>query len=593
MPVRISDSRLSSLYATLQTNHARGGNEQIDDAKVVQLLAAVADGAGVSFDKALGQLKAPGLSRAEQVGIVQKNMSASEKKDLVQILDAGTVPMTPSARAFIEAVVGRATVSGGGSAGGTTGGGAAYGPLKISADQKNGISGTVAPGSTIEAINITTAPGGRLHMDDTMVIAKADNAGKFLGSLPDVKEGDLIRLRARDASGKPGDWVTIRATGISASDTRNAVVAMQRIGLTAGTAGKVNVENINSSRQVSEPGAKLQFTNTRTNEKKVVTLNDQGSFPEGFTLNGQAGDTFSVSATDGKNNTAFSTEAGRVSVPGSAPAGTGDLVKDPALHKDELNADGTPRFSKKTFKGPLFNNGPTFDDVKQGQIGDCYFPSAMAALAKSDPDAIQKMIKSNGDGTYTVTFKEQDYATGRFKDVAVKVDGDLYVRSYGGPLYGSSNGDTSPDRMEMWFPLIEKAYATWQGSYDTIGNGGMSSDVFEHVLGKPGRDMTVSTSSSTQDRVWSQLKKAVDNKWPVSAGTHGESQEALYTNSGVYADHSYSVLGYEERNGERYVQLRNPWGESEPSGNGANDGVFLLKMADFSKLYQTLMLAEG
>ena len=592
MPVRINDSRLSSLYATLQTNHARGGNELIDDGKVVQLLAAVADGAGVSFDKALAQLKAPGLSRADQVRIVQSNMSASEKKDLGQILDAGTVPMTPSARSFVEAVIGRATVNGGGTTGGTTGGGAAYGPLKISGDQKNGISGTVAPGSTIEAINITTAPGGRLHMDDTMVIAKADNAGKFLGSLPDVKEGDLIRLRARDASGKPGDWVTIRATGISSSDTRNAVVAMQRIGLTAAGAGKVNVENINSSRQVSEPGAKLQFTNTRTGEKKVVTLNDEGSFPAGFSLNGQAGDTFSVAASDGKNNTAFTTEAGRVSVPGAAPGGV-DLVKDPALHKDELNADGTPRFSKKTFKGPLFVDGVKAEDVKQGQIGNCYFPAAMAALAKTDPDAIQRMIKSNGDGTYTVTFKEMDYATGRFKDVAVKVDGDLYVRSYGAPLYGSSSGDTSADRMELWFPLIEKAYAAWHGSYNDIGNGGFSSDVLQAVLGKEGRDMTVSTSPSTVERTWTQIKRGVDNKWPVAAGTHGDSQEALYTNTGVYADHAYSVIGYEERGGERYVQLRNPWGESEPSGNGANDGVFLLKLSDFSKLYQTLMWAEG
>jgi len=591
VPVRISDSRLSSLYATLQTNHARGGNELIDDAKVVQLLAAVADGAGASFDKALSQLKAPGLSRADQVRIVQANMTASEKKDLTQILDAGTVPMTASARAFVEAVVGRKP-AGGGSTGGTTGGGAAFGPLQISGNQKNGIAGTVSPGSTIEAINITTAPGGRLRMDDTMVIAKADNAGKFLGSMPDVKEGDLIRLRARDASGNAGDWVTIRATGISASDTRNAVVSMQRIGLTAGTGGKVNVENINSSRQVSEPGAKLQFTNTRTGEKKVVTLNDQGSFPEAFSLNGRAGDTFSVAATDGKNNANLATEVGHVTVPGAAPGGV-DKVEDPALHKDELNADGTPRFAKKTFSGPLFTDGAKPEDVKQGQIGNCYFPAAMAALAKSDPDAIQRMIKSNGDGTYTVTFKEMDYATGRFKNVDVKVDGDLYVRSYGAPLYGSSNGDGSAERMELWYPLIEKAYAAWHGSYNDIGDGGFSSDVLQAVLGRPGRDMTVSTAPTTMERTWAQIKRGVDASWPIAAGTHGSSTDGLYTNTGVYADHAYSVIGYEERNGERYVQLRNPWGESEPAGNGANDGVFSLKLADFARLYQTLMWAEG
>ncbi|MEN9799973.1 MAG: hypothetical protein RL653_3670 [Pseudomonadota bacterium] len=580
MPVRLSDSRLSTLYKTLETQRASNASVQIDDAKVLELLAAVADGTGKTFDKALSELRAPGLSRDAQVKIVQANMTDSEKKDLGTILDAGTVPLSSSARGFLEAVLGRR--------GATTTGAA----LQVSGSQRNGIAGTVAPGSTIEAINITTAPGGRLRMDDTMVIARSDGAGKFLGSLPDVKEGDLIRLRARDASGKVGDWITIRATGISTSDTRNAVVAMQRIGLTAGTGGKVNVENINSSRQVSEPGAKLQFTNVRTGEKKVVTLNEQGSFPAGFSLNGIAGDSFSVSATDGRNNTAFTSEVGRVTVPGGAPSGV-DLVKDPALHKDELNADGTPRFAKKTFKGPLFTDGVRPEDVKQGQIGNCYFPAAIAALAKSDPDALQRMIKSNGDGTYTVTFKEQDYATGRFKDVQVKVDGDLYVRSYGAPLYGSSNGDTSADRMELWYPLVEKAYAAWHGSYNDIGDGGFSSDVLQAVLGKPGRDMTVSTAPTTMDRVWNQVRKGVDSKWPVAAGTHGDTQSGLYTNSGVYADHAYSVIGYEERNGERYVQLRNPWGESEPSGNGANDGIFSLKLSDFCRLYQNLMWAEG
>ena len=35
--------------------------------------------------------------------------------------------------------------------------------------------------------------------------------------------------------------------------------------------------------------------------------------------------------------------------------------------------------------------------------------------------------------------------------------------------------------------------------------------------------------------------------------------------------------------------MRNPWGESEPAGNGANDGIFKLKLEEFAKLYQNLM----
>jgi hypothetical protein len=331
----------------------------------------------------------------------------------------------------------------------------------------------------------------------------------------------------------------------------------------------------------------LQFTNTRTNEKSTVTINDQGDFPADFKLKGQAGDVYSVAATDGTNDADFSTPVGKVTVPGGTGGNT-DLVPDPKLHHDDLNADGTPKFEKKRFTGPLFKDGVDPTDVAQGQLGDCYVPSGFAALAKAQPEALMKIFQDNGDGTYTVTFHERDWSTNKFKDVPIKVDGDLYVRSWGGPLYGSANApERDPKSMELWFPLAEKAYAQWKGSYNEIGNGGLSNDIFEAVLGKDGQQDDI--PSMSQDNVWKRVTTSIDQKQPISAGTYGDDKEALYTNTGVYADHSYSVLGYQEKDGQKYVTLRNPWGESEPAGNGANDGIFDLKLADFAKLYETLM----
>ncbi len=570
--MRIGDSRIRTFTDNLQ----REATPKITDANVIDILAAVGDGSHASGEKVKTQLTRPGISRKEQFELAAKGLTNSEKSDLGQILTKSGFAMDPGAKNFLEALVGKAPLQ------------ETFGPLTITGDQKNGIAGIAKPGETIEAINLSAAPAGRLHLTDTMVLGTADASGKFLGTMPDVREGDMIRMRTRAADGSTSDWLTIQAKGIETKDTRNAIVNLERMDL-AVAGGEISVTH-NTARPLTEPGAMLQFTNVRTGEKTQVKSTENGSIPAGFKLKGQAGDEFKVAGSDGRNNLDFAQVAGSLKVPGGGTDLNRVNLPDPAMHKDELNADGTPKFKLERFSGPLFIDEPKADDVRQGAIGNCYFPAAMAAVAYARPDIIKNMIKDNGDGTYTVKFTPSSYG-GTGRPVEIKVDGDLYARSYGGPIYGGSlGGSTAPDKMELWFPLIEKAYAQWKGSYDTIGNGGVAGTVMSEVMGKGYKYENI--TSSNKDRIYEMIKTAAANKQPMAAGTYGTEDAAKYTNTGVYAHHAYSVMGVEEENGTKYVKVRNPWGQSEHGSDGKNDGFFRIELSKFAELYRAVHIVN-
>ncbi|MEW5740981.1 MAG: C2 family cysteine protease [Myxococcota bacterium] len=229
--------------------------------------------------------------------------------------------------------------------------------------------------------------------------------------------------------------------------------------------------------------------------------------------------------------------------------------------------------------GALYVDGVSYDDVIQGSIANCYMVSAFSAVAQSDPDAITRAIKDNGDGTYTVRFFEDAY--GGFRPVEVTVDSDLATESSATNKYAKAR-----DGNEQWVTILEKAYAQWKGGYEAIGNGGRAGDVMEALTGKPSN--WTSTSWTPADEVYTSISEAIAAHQPVTAGTHGKDSGVDYTGTGVYAWHAYTVLGTSEENGTKYVALRNPWGRSEHGSDGKDDGLFKMKLDDFMKLYSSV-----
>jgi hypothetical protein len=253
---------------------------------------------------------------------------------------------------------------------------------------------------------------------------------------------------------------------------------------------------------------------------------------------------------------------------------TRDLV-DPAVL-----AEHADRLGWTWSDGALVVDGVRASDITQGYIGDCYMISALASVAHLHPDAIANAMKDLGDGTVEVTF--QTSAGPR----SVLVDKELPTKD-GKGFYARST-----DVKELWGPLLEKAFAefTRRGYAGIDGMKPEAALSTGHVLtmltgGQPGY-VDLKSGGHDQAVVFDTLKSLLEQKLPTILSTGAEPDR--YMNTGLYGSHGYSVLGVVEENGQKLVELRNPWGFAEPSGNGADDGVFRLPIADVMKHFDGL-----
>ena len=101
------------------------------------------------------------------------------------------------------------------------------------------------------------------------------------------------------------------------------------------------------------------------------------------------------------------------------------------------------------------------NDIKQGQLGDCWFLSALSSLAER-PGMVRRLFitqEYNKEGIYKIKL----WKNGEW--VIVTVDDYIPWRYNGGPMFSRSNNN------EMWVMLMEKAYAKLHGSYQALSQG--------------------------------------------------------------------------------------------------------------------------
>jgi hypothetical protein len=288
---------------------------------------------------------------------------------------------------------------------------------------------------------------------------------------------------------------------------------------------------------------------------------------------------------------------GRMAVMSALTAAKPD--ETPAAPDKEPKLPRGKDFAKTDFKeahGPLFNHDVAPGDVGQGGIGDCFFLSSLAAVAQRKPDVIKNAVKDNGNGTYTVNFKERQ-KDGSVKDVPVTVDGKIPMDG-SHPAFAQGRDGTKAGK-ETWPSIVEKAYAQYKGGYDELNQGGAAKSALESLTGAPSEHYDVGKLSA--DDLWQKLSDATKAGKPMVSGTTTNKGLDKATNDkaegGFVEEHDYTLLGAEEKDGQRMVQLRNPWASDSPHVPGVerkpnDDGVFEMPYALYRKTFADVAIND-
>jgi hypothetical protein len=231
------------------------------------------------------------------------------------------------------------------------------------------------------------------------------------------------------------------------------------------------------------------------------------------------------------------------------------------------SGSSTVTYGYKNFAGkPLFNNGtPIADDVRQGNVGDCYFMAPLSAIAKTNPNRIKQSVVDLGDGTFAVQLRRDGVSH------FVRVDADLPVNSADNPVFAKFN----PNGASMWVGIMEKAWAFFRNSTGTY-QGAASGYPFEafKTLGLSyGEYDPYSWFNDSPSEFGDNVASLLNQGKAVTLCTDGSASDLVKS-------HCYMVDHVNRVNGTiSSITLRNPWGTDGVSSDAVNDGYITLSLS--------------
>ncbi len=216
--------------------------------------------------------------------------------------------------------------------------------------------------------------------------------------------------------------------------------------------------------------------------------------------------------------------------------------------------------------GSLFGSGPSYADVKQGTVGDCYFLAGLAVEAFRTPSSIRSMFTDNGDGTFAVRFFHNG------KPTYVTVDRTVPTDRSGHYVYANFQASVGNPANKLWVALAEKAYAQlassgWSrygstaNSYSAIESG-WEGDAVVHTTGRTESYQGIVGSLAGFNAIVSAFQAGK----LVTLDTKPTTQPAIVPN------HVYVMVGYNAA--AHTLNLYNPWGRPQQLSWGQVAGNF-------------------
>lgn len=260
----------------------------------------------------------------------------------------------------------------------------------------------------------------------------------------------------------------------------------------------------------------------------------------------------------------------------------------------------TPKEIFKSDKFVLFEDKIECDDIKQGNLGNCYFLSALAAMTE-----YPKLV-------YQI-FRTKDTSIKGYYEICLFIDGEwqiVILDDFFPVLEGTNKFKfAKPNGNELWVILLEKAWAKVNGGYrNTIS--GKPNEALNALTGFPSERYNIHEMEEAE--VWKLVLKADKSDNIMCTSTISDKS---VVDMGLVVLHAYTLVETHEvavKDQKVYlVRIRNPWGNKEWNGdwsdksdkwtdelkkevgfNDEDDGTFFMCISDYHRWFNYISICS-